>query len=213
MKPRLSFYELNNGDVLTSLSGREYVINAYAFESSMSELIARLIPRRNLERKAINCQPLEVPDLSACNAQLIVFKSELDRLPELAAESLLEYIGREADLSVFNRLVQFCGNECKSLLANLTAKQFTTILMPTNVYFSKALYNFQRFSSNLTLFKRTIQANVFSGAYCGFYLRHAFSIENKLGRKVKSTRILSRIAQTDVFMSKSGLIAHKVDEF
>lgn len=212
-KPRLSFYELNNGDVLTSLSGHKYLISTYPFESSLSELIMRLIPRRNLERKAINCQQLEVPDLSACNAQLIVFKSDANRIPHLNTESLLDFIRRQSDLTVFASLLRLCGADCNNLLSNNQSRSGYTVLLPTNEYFNKALYNFQKFSNSMSLFKRSLQANTFRGTYCGFYLKYDVLIENRLERKVKAKRVSTRLVKTDVYLSKSGIVAHKVHDY
>lgn len=214
VKPRLSFYDLHNGDVLTSLSGRVYLINVYQFETPIrNELIARLIPLRNLERKAINCQQLEVPDLNACNAQLIVFKSELNHIPSLSGVSLLEYVRTQPDLSVFNSLINFCGNQCKNLLNNFNKSSTYTILLPVNEYFNKAVYNFQQFSTNLSLLKSTIKSNIFYGSYCGFYLRNEVFIENFSGRKIRAKKLFPQLNKTDVYMSKSGIIAHKINNF
>lgn len=231
VRPRLTFYELSHGDVLTSLSGRDLLVSVYAFEGVLSEVIERFIPRRNLERKAINCQQLEVPDLSACNAQLIVFKSEHNRIPDLHTSSLLEFIQRESDLSVFNSLIQFCGPDCKIFFNNLTRTSYNkssqrttkpggggggggyTILLPVNDYFNKSLFNFEKFANNISLFKSTIRANVFEGVYCGFYMRYEASVKNMLGRSVKAKRVLTRIQTSDVYMSKHGLIAHKTSVF
>lgn len=228
VRPRLTFYDLNDGDLITSLSGRRMLISVYPFEGSLSEIIMRFIPRRNLDRKAINCQQLEVPDLSACNAQLIVFKSTHNRIPDLNSISLLEFIQKEPDLSIFNSLLQFCGADCTNLLSNLSSQDSSsssstrrrgysggvTILLPVNDYFSKALFNFQKFSNNISLFKSTIKANIFrGGTYCGFFMRNDVHIENMLGRKVRAKRLLTRIQTPDVFLSHTGLVAHKTNLF
>lgn len=224
VRPRLTFYDLNHGDVITSLSGREMLISVYPFEGLLSETIMRFIPRRNLEIKSINCQQLEVPDLSACNAQLIVFRSELNRIPNLTPKntSLIDFIQSQADLSMFNSLVQLCNVECKSLLSNLSVnsrdrggKEAYTVLLPINDYFSKAsLFNFQKFSKNISLFKDNIKANILHNTYCGFSLkRNDAVVENMLGRKIKAKQISTRIQTSDVYLSKSGLIAHKTIAF
>lgn len=213
VRPRITFYELNNGDLIQSLTGRSYLINTYPFENPLSDIIMRFIPKRNLERKSINCQQLEVPDLNACNAQLIVFKSELNRIPALNSESILEFIKQDPDLSIFNSLVQFCGLECKNLLTNFNHSKGHTVLLPVNEFFNRALYNFQKFSNDISLFVRTIKSNIFSGTFCGFYLKNDVFIENLRGHKSKARKIYARIQSPDVYLSKNGLIAHKTSSF
>jgi hypothetical protein len=211
-------------DIVSSLSKRKYLITVYPFESRLNDVLSKFIPKRNLERKAINCQQLEMPDLNACNAQLIVFKSSTNRLAHLNEESLLDFIRKQADLSIFNSLIEFCGSECRSMLnATITnnnepVSQYKraagyTFLLPVNDYFNKALINFQKYAKNMTLFKKTIRSNVFYGTYCSFYLKNDVLIENLLGRKVKGKRVYARMQESEVYLSEKGIVVHKTNIF
>lgn len=217
-KPRYSFYQLNDGDVLTSLSNKKYLISVYPFENPIPDYM-NFIPHRNFQRKAINCQQLEMHDLSACSSQLIVFKSERFLIPALDTVPLLEYISSDEELNIFSNLLDFCGSKCKSIFTSLNGKNVNnrkgyTIILPTNDYFNKGIQNFSKYSRNLTLFIKNIQSNIFHGTYCHFYLRNMDAIiENLLNRKVKSKRVMSRITKTQAYLSTSGLIVHKTDSF
>ena len=225
IRPRLSFYELNDGDILTSLSNKSYLVSVYPFEKQVPEYLS-FVPNRNFLRKAINCQQLDMLDLNACSSQLIVFKSEKNTLRPLSTLSLIEYIATDKELGIFNNLLNFCDSKCKSVLNSLFTHKYShtnsstrhrsggfTLVLPTNKYFNKSLQNFSKYSKDMALFLKNLQANIFYGAYCYFYLRSDVFIENLLERKVKSSKVATRITEPHVYISKLGLIVHKTDHF
>jgi uncharacterized surface protein with fasciclin (FAS1) repeats len=223
IRPKVTIYQLNNGDLLTSLSKRKYLISVYPFESILPDYM-RFIPKRNIERKAINCIPLEMPDLSACSAQLITYRieekmsHEYDAIPRLNSNvSLLDFIDNDQELSVFNRLLNHCGWACTSVLANLSNKRVNgggyTILLPVNDFFNRVLSNFNKYSRNVTLLVRTINLNIFKGTYCGFYLNNDILLENLLNRTARARNVFKRIVQTNVYLNEFGILAHKTNSF
>jgi hypothetical protein len=218
---RLTFYDLNDGDILTSFSNKTYLVNVYSYDKQLPDYM-NFIPNRNFQRKSVNCMVLEMPDVNACGSQLIVFKSEKNVLKQLSTLSLLDYIANDKDLGTFNSLLNFCNTKCTSLLSNLTnslmAKTTTrkrgfTLILPTNKYFSKSLQNFTMFSKDISFFLKSLHANIFYGSLCYYYLKSDALIENLLERKIKSNKIASKITEPQAYISQHGFIIHKTDYF
>jgi hypothetical protein len=217
---RFTFYDLNDGDILTSFSNKSYLINVYSYDKQLPDYM-HFIPNRNFQRKSVNCMLLEMPDVNACGSQLIVFKSDKNVLRQLSTLSLLEYIASDKDLGTFNSLLNFCDTKCKSLLSNLTEtsmieptrKRGFTLMLPTNKYFSKSLQNFTKYSKDISFFLKNLQANIFYGVLCHYYLKGDVLIENLLERKFKSNKIVSKIIEPQAYISHLGLIVHKTDNF
>ena len=221
-KNRYTIYQLNNGDIITSITNKRYLINAYPFENSIPDFMS-FIPLRNFQRKSINCQQLEMPDVNACSSQLIVFKSQTNLIPSLDNITLMEFISNDEDLRIFNNLLDVCGTECKSIFENLVLNVTGgfknslnggyTILLPTNDYFNKAVVNFDKFSRNLPILKKTILSNIFYGTNCMFYLKMNVVIENLLNRKIKSKKVYNRIIKPQAYLSENGILVHKSQLF
>ena len=220
IRSRFTFYELNDGDILTSLSNKSYLINVYSYDKHLPDYMS-FIPTRNFQRKAINCLQLEMPDLNACGSQLIVFKSEKGQvLRPLHGISLLEFIAGDKELGTLNNLLNFCDHKCKSMLVNLTersqwprVKSGFTLFLPTNKYFSKSLQNFSKYSKDMSLFAKSLQENIFHGAYCFFYLKGNVIVENLLGKKINSSKLIAKIIDPHAYISQRSFIVHKTDSF
>ena len=222
VQPRYSYYELNNGDVLTSISRppRAYLVSVFAFESSVPDFMA-FVPQRNFQRKAINCQQLEMPDLSACSSQLIVFRSASNHLAPLDTSSLLDFVRRDNELTGFNAMIARCGSECIALLDSLLLKTQTTthkhrgytLFVPTDSFFKRMSAGVaERYAaSNSSVLRRLLAANVFHGTNCLFYLRMDVLVENMLGRRVRSRKLYERVIKAHAFLSASGILVHKTE--
>jgi hypothetical protein len=230
IKPKYTFYQLNDGDILTSVSNKKYLINVYPFDTAIPEYLS-FIPVRNFQRKTINCQQLEMSDIAACSSQLIVFKSERHSIQPLDTITVLEYIEKDSELTVFNMLINHCGKECKEIFKNLRApsqqqqqqrmqnsslgqrRSGYTLILPVNDYFSRTINNFNKYSKNTTLLKRTIDSNIFYGTYCFPHIRSESLIENMLNRRLQSKKIHSRIIKPNQYLDINGIIVHKSGVF
>lgn len=229
--PKVTFYELNDAQVLTSLRNQKYLVTVYQFDNRLPEFM-KYIPKRNFNRKAINCHQLEMSDVSACNSQLIVYKYESlfanHQITQLSSrtQSVLDFISNDSELTIFHNLIEHCGHKCKSLFENMTSrslepgrsglqsyKQGYTVVLPVNDYFNKALNNFNKYARNVTLFFKTINLNVFRGTYCGFYLKSNIFIENLMNRQVKAMNVYRRIVKSNVFINELGMVVHKANIF
>lgn len=219
IRPSQTYYQLNDGDVLTSVSNKKYLVNVYPLESTSIPEYLYFIPSRNFQRKTINCQSLESPGLNACSSQLIIFKNERNIIPQLDTMPLIDYIATNKELSYFNKLLDYCGAECKLIYKRLNEptmlnyRKGYTVILPTNDFFTKSLQNFNKYSKNMTLFKRNIQANIFYGTYCYNIMRSDALIENMLNRKVQSRRVHTRIVKSNTYLSELGILVHKTDIF
>jgi hypothetical protein len=218
IKPRFTLYELNDGQVLTSISNRKFIINVYQLENPLDFM--SFIPSRNFQRKTINCQQLEMSDLSACNAQLIVFKSETHQLPLLNTQTVLDFIAYHSDLSVFSGLLEICGSECRRLFSGLTSMETNekrrrgfTLILPSNAYFNKQSTNYTKFMTNLPLLKKQLQSNIIYGTFCYGFMKSSTLVENLLNRKIQARKIYARITEANVYLSQTGIIIHKSDLF
>jgi hypothetical protein len=218
IKPRFTLYELNDGQVLTSVSNRKFIINVYQLEKPLDFM--SFIPSRNFQRKTINCQQLEMSDFTACNAQLIVFKSENNLLPLLNTQTVLDFVAYHGDFSVFSSLLETCGPECKSLFSGLTnvglsesRRRGFTLILPSNAYFNKHSTSYTKFMKNVPLLKRQLQANIIYGTYCYSFMKSNMVVENSLARKIQARKIYSRITEGNVYLSETGIIIHKSDLF
>ena len=219
IKPRFTFYDFNDGMVITSVSNKKYLINVYQLENPLDFM--NFVPARNFQRKTINCQQLEMPDLNACNAQLVVFKSENNQIPLLHIQPVLDFIAYYSDLSVISSLIEVCGKDCKSIFNSLTEpgdainsanrRKGYTLILPSNSYFNKQSTNFAKYSKNLSFLKKQLQSNIFYGTYCHVNMRSNILVENLLNKKIQAKKIFARITEGNVYLSETGIIIHKSD--
>lgn len=217
IKPRYTFYDLNDGKLLTSVSNKKYLINVYQLENQLDFM--SFIPSRNFQRKTINCQLLEMPDLTACNAQLIVYKSETYQIPLLNTLSVLDFISYNADFSILSRLLELCGSECKEILSNLrnngesVKRKGFTLILPSNAFFNRHPNSFAKLTKNATLLQRQLQSNIFYGTFCYTMLKSSMIMENLLNRRIMAKRLHPRVTEGNVYLSDTGVLIHKSDAF
>jgi uncharacterized surface protein with fasciclin (FAS1) repeats len=220
IKPRFTLYELNDGQVLSSMSNKKFLVNVYQLENPLDFM--SFIPSRNFQRKTINCASLELSDFSSCNAQLIVYKSENNQIPLLNTQTVLDFIAYHSDLSAFSSLIEMCGPECKSLFSSLgnemsvavqQRRRGFTLILPSNSYFNKHAGNFTKFMKNLPLLKKQLQSNIIHGTFCYNFMKSSAVVENLLNRRIQAKKIYARITEGNVYLSETGVIIHKSDLF
>jgi hypothetical protein len=222
IKPKYYLYELNDGDLLKSLSNRTYLINTYNYASQF-QTMNRFISSRNFLKKSVNCQALESTDLNACNSNMIWFRSTLNAIPPLNNQNILDFISQNSNFHHYNRLIQKCGHQCKDILVSLSEtnnialgkKRGYTVLIPGTEYFEKATNNFEKLSKDVNVFKQLMLSNIYYGTRCFIHFNAASNkMENLLGRKVLTKKVHERISDSNHFyLSEKGILIYKTEIF
>ena len=211
IKKHLTYYKLRDGQLLTSLSGAKYLINTFPVVGDVPVFL-NWVPMRNFLPKSINCQQLEFNDLKGCSAQIIFFHST--NMPVLNEETVLDYIGHDAELSAFNALLHKCGTQCMDIYTRLgnwkySNKQGFTIFLPTNEYFRGDQTN-----NSTTLLQSQIESHIVHGTFCMFYItNNHFEMRNMLGGTFLSKEIVNNITSYESYMSSTGIVVHKTSRF
>ena len=208
IKKHWTYYKLRDGQLLTSLSGAKYFINTFPVVGDVPVFL-NWVPMRNFLPKSINCQQLEFNDLKGCSAQIIFFHGT--SMPLLNEETILEYIGNDAELSEFNKLLRKCGAQCMDIYTRLESWKYSikigfTLFLPTNQYFQG--------EKIINLTQMQIESHIIHGTYCMFYItNNQFEMRNMLGGTFNSTEIAYNITSYESYMSSTGIVVHKTSQF
>lgn len=200
-RPKYNIYELVNGQVVTSLTKKKYLINSIETSKKTFDLFTYL-PRKYFFTKYINCQEIEESQISACNSELSFFNSPLNFIPDLNHESLQFYLKKDKELLYFNQMISNCGQKCELFLLELEEKSKKnstgfTLFLPIN-----------NFTSNNIIFD--MKKRFFYNTLCeSMLINENFQAKNLINRKIKSNILAQWIQQGQAFLSKSGILIHK----
>ena len=223
IKHRFTHYELIDSQVLTSLSNKNYLINVYPLADSIPDIFS-FAPVRNFELKSINCIQIEVSDIKACGSQIMLLQSGNFKMPTLNSLSFWNFLMKETEYDKLFFLLYRCGPSCLNLYKNFTDKKISyssgmlrkgyTILLPTDTYFRNNKNIYDKFYNDTSLFKKTMESNMFYGTYCQFALKdEQLMILNFLNRKVYAHKMAKRIDGSFVYLSDKGIVAYKSFSF
>ncbi|CAF0822633.1 unnamed protein product [Brachionus calyciflorus] len=199
-QPKFNLYQLKNGQILNSLSGRKYLINSVKTNRKSFELF-KYLPEKYFESKFINCQEIEESQYSGCNSELAFFNSKMNYIPKLSQNSLLAYLKSDVDFYYFNSK---CGRECVKFLTNLekesnkSGKGYTLFLPINN-------FDHQNFATKL-------KSKVFNETLCEAILNtENFNVVNFLNETYTTTEVFRWIEKSQTYLSINGFLIHKTN--
>lgn len=200
-KPKFNLYELNNGQVITSLNRKQYLINSIETKKKSFNLF-RYLPKKYFYSKYINCQEIEESQISACNSELFFFNSRLNLIPDLNSKSLLYHLNSDNDFVYFNQMLNQCGKKCEQFLLDLEMKSKKnstgfTLFIPIN-----------NFTSENLIFE--MKKRFFYDTLCeAMLLNESFNVKNLFKRVFKSNYLIKWIQKSQSYLSKTGILIHK----